>query len=217
VALADWATKTSTVAAGLIWVFALFACVVVHELAHCLVAKSRGANATEILLIPFGGFSRIDDLTAEPRNERDIAAAGPLASIALGIAFLTVAFALGSKVWPPTMFVGSWWVRLGWLNLALAGFNLIPALPLDGGRMLRAGLTIRHNHLEATIRAAKIARYAAMGMFMAAFFSYDYMLVLVAFFIVMAAKQEVDEAHAAASPAQPLPDPSPPDHLESEH
>jgi Zn-dependent protease len=198
----------------MLWIVALFVCVTIHELAHCLVARARGAHVTDILLLPFGGFSRIDELDKNPVNERDIAAAGPLASLALGGIFLGIALLLGSKAFPPTVYTGSWWARLGWMNLILAGFNLIPALPMDGGRILRASLRAHHSYLQATIQAARIARFAAFGMFMAAFFSYDYWLVLIAFFVVLASNQEVQEAIAReqkkASPEDPPPPPVPP-------
>lgn len=176
-------------AAGLAWVGALFGFVVAHELAHCVVARRRGAEVLGILLIPLGGISQLASVPDDPDDELAIAAAGPLASLAAGVVLLVVGLVTGARVWPPTLFAGSWWARLAWLNLLLGAFNLLPALPMDGGRVLRAVLARHHGHVEATLLAARIARYLA-GTLAVVGFLYDFWLVLIAAFVYLGAVSE---------------------------
>lgn len=126
------ATTTSLVVAALGMTLAFFASVLIHELAHSLVAKQRGISVRGITLFLFGGATHADLETKEPKDELVISAVGPLTSFALaGIFWLIaqlpvqdlVAYAAG---------------YLGWINLALAVFNLLPGFPLDGGRILRS-------------------------------------------------------------------------------
>ena len=122
-----------------------------------------------------------------------VAAAGPLSSLAIGAVLLVVGLLAGARVWPPTLFVGSWWTRLGWLNLLLGAFNLLPALPMDGGRVLRAALARHRTHLEATLVAGRVARYLGVAMVVAGFL-YDVWLCLIGLFVLMGASAEVQAA-----------------------
>lgn len=230
VVVAEWPAGAGAVVGGLVWVAALFAGVVVHELAHCVVAKRRGGTVLGILLLPIGGMSRMDRIPERPADEAAIAAAGPAMSLVLGGLLLVTGALLGSSVWPATLVTGSWWARLGWLNLLLAGFNLLPALPMDGGRMLRAGLARRLPRLAATRIAASVARVLALGLVVAGVF-YDFWLVLIGIFVLLGASGEVASAQAdelakrqppgwggwsargappGRDPSWPPPDPSPP-------
>ena len=195
VVVAEWPAGAGAVVGGLVWVAALFAGVVVHELAHCVVAKRRGGTVLGILLLPIGGMSRMDRIPERPADEAAIAAAGPAMSLVLGGLLLVTGALLGSSVWPATLVTGSWWARLGWLNLLLAAFNLLPALPMDGGRMLRAGLARRLPRLAATRIAASVARVLALGLVVAGVF-YDFWLVLIGIFVLLGASGEVASAQA---------------------
>jgi Zn-dependent protease len=144
--------------AGLGWLVVLFACVVVHELAHCVVGRSRGAQVHEIVLLPIGGVSRMERMPELPDDELAMAIAGPAASVALGVAAGMVALALGVPLLPVSFVTGSFVVRLFWVNLVIAGFNLLPAFPLDGGRVLRALLARRCSEARATHLAAVTGR-----------------------------------------------------------
>lgn len=160
----EWSSGARHVLAGLVWVAALFASVVAHEVAHSLVARRVGAAVRGILLLPVGGISLLDRMPAAPAREAAVAAAGPALSLVLGLVLLAVGLGAGSAVWPPTLLAGSWWARLGWLNLLLGGFNLLPALPMDGGRLLRAALARHRSPQRATHLAAAVARAVSLGM-----------------------------------------------------
>lgn len=198
VVVAEWPAGAGAIVGGLVWVAALFACVVAHELAHSLLARRRGGTVLGILLLPIGGMSRMDHLPSSPGDEAAIAAAGPALSLLLGGLFLTAGALLGSTVWPPTLVAGSWWARLGWLNLLLGVFNLLPALPMDGGRVLRAALARRLPRLAATRIAASVARVLALSLIVAGVF-YDFWLVLIGIFVLLGASRE--EAIARAEEA----------------
>ena len=193
----EWSAGTGAIVTGLVWVAALFACVVAHELAHCLVARRRGVRVLGILLLPIGGMSRMDEMPRRPVDEAAIAAAGPATSLLLGGLFLAVGVLVGSSMWPPTLMAGSWWARLGWLNLLLAGFNLLPALPMDGGRVLRAALARHLPRLAATRIAATVAKALAVALIIAGVL-YDFWLVLIGMFVFFGSTGEEAMARAEA-------------------
>ncbi len=199
VAAVDASGGTDRVLSGLAWMVALFASVVVHEFAHCLVARRRGANVLGIVLFPLGGMSQLERMPEAPADELAVAVVGPLTSVAMGSLLLLAGAVTGSHVWPPTLFVGSWWARLGWLNLLLGAFNLLPALPMDGGRVLRAALERRHDHLEATLLAGRIARYVGTALVVVGFL-YDVWLMLIGLFVLLGARAEEE---AARHPPRP--------------
>ncbi|HVC14649.1 MAG TPA: site-2 protease family protein [Acidimicrobiales bacterium] len=205
VVAAEWPTGAAAIGGGLAWVVALFACVIAHELAHCLLARRRGGTVLGILLLPIGGVSRMEHLPSSSGDEAAVAAAGPATSLLIGGMFLTVGAILGAAIWPPTLVAGSWWARLGWLNLLLGAFNLLPALPMDGGRVLRAALARRLPRLAATRVASSVARVLALGLLVAGIF-YDFWLVLIGIFVLLGASREEAMARAeerAARRGQP--------------
>jgi Zn-dependent protease len=189
VVAADSTGGPSAVGRGLLWVVAIFACVLVHELAHCVVAQRDGVVVDDILLLPIGGVSEMRSIPAVASEELAIAVAGPLASLALAVAFAAGAAISGGHLWPPALLVGPWLVRLAWLNLLLGAFNLLPALPMDGGRVLRAALTMREDRARATATAAKVARFLAVLMIVAGL-AFDVWLVLIGVFVLLAAGAE---------------------------
>ena len=109
-----------------------------HELSHSFVARRRGFVVRDIVLLPIGGASEISGLPGAPPDELAIAIAGPLASVTLALALALIGYMTGAHLWPPTLFSGALLSRLMWVNFLLAGFNLLPAIPMDGGRVLRA-------------------------------------------------------------------------------
>jgi len=175
--------------AGVVWVLALFTCVVVHELSHALVARSKGIEVHEIDLLPIGGVSRMERIPEDWRDEGGIAVAGPLASAALAVLLFLVAEGLGQALLPPRLWAGPFVVRLAWANVMLAGFNLVPAFPLDGGRVLRALLERRQSRLAATHRAARISRWLAFGMIAVGVIS-NIWLVIIGMFVIVAGRAE---------------------------
>lgn len=164
VALGSTAPGSPGLVASMLWLVALFACVVFHELAHSLVARRNGIPIIEIELLPIGGVSKMARSPEDPAVELRIAAAGPAASLVLAAAAAAVALIAGVTLWPPTLVGGGFLARLAWVNLVLAAFNLLPALPLDGGRVLRAALEPRIGRVRATHIAATAGRVGAVLM-----------------------------------------------------
>lgn len=144
------AVGTATViaiAVGMAVIF--FASVLLHELAHSWVAVSRGVEVESITLFLFGGATRADLDTEDPGDELVIAIVGPLTSFALAGLFWAIAVAFGAGT------IGGFVAgQLGWINLALGAFNLVPGFPLDGGRVLRSLVWLRTGDL---VRATRIA------------------------------------------------------------
>ena len=121
----------------------IFGSIALHELGHSVVARAKGGYIHEIVLYPFGGAAKISNIPKQPIDEIMVALAGPAVSLALGLIFLP---------WELTKF-------LGYVNFMLFFFNILPVFPMDGGRVLRAALTIKHGRLVATRMAATVGKY----------------------------------------------------------
>src|SRR5262245_31911207 len=147
------------------FVVLLYASVLVHELSHSVVARGFGLPVRRILLYPLGGFSEIEREPQSPGREFLVAAAGPALSLVLAAAGYGLMHVVSRDTIPGTLV----W-QLGWANLVVGIFNLLPGLPLDGGRMLRAviwKLTGRQN--TSTIAAAWAGRVVAVSLFVVPF------------------------------------------------
>ena len=169
---------------GLASALGLFACVVLHELGHVLVARAYGHRAEEITLWFLGGMARFRDLPRGRGAEAVVALAGPAVSLAL-------AFLAGSAAWV----AGASWLRflLSYLAIANGGlglFNLLPALPLDGGRVLRSLLELGTNRLAATRIAVGVSRAVAIALGLWGFLNVNVLMVAMAFFIHQAGSAE---------------------------
>ncbi|MEZ4402423.1 MAG: site-2 protease family protein [Kofleriaceae bacterium] len=140
--------------AALLVVTAGFGSVLLHELGHAVVARRRGVAIGAIDLSFLGGAAQMRDLPRSAVDELAIAIAGPVVSIALA----AVGFGLGAALGSPLV------TGFGWINLVLALFNLLPALPMDGGRVLRALLSLRADYVRATDQAVVVARVVAVGL-----------------------------------------------------
>jgi Zn-dependent protease len=185
----DGRLTARSLAEGLGWIAALFVCIVIHELSHSVVAQRRGFTVRDIVLLPIGGASEISGLPGTPADELAIALAGPLASVALAGFFALVGYASGAALWPPGLFAGPIVGRLMWANLVLAGFNLLPAIPMDGGRVLRALLARHRSDLDATALAVRIGRLIGLVMVLAGL-RYDPWLSIIGVFVVVGAGGE---------------------------
>jgi stage IV sporulation protein FB len=139
-----------------VWPALLFASVLVHELAHSVVARRRGVPVTSIVLLPIGGVSRLGRLPDRPRDELVIAAVGPATSLGTAAVLAALLTVTGHALTPVSFVDGPLGTRLVWANAVLAAFNLLPAFPLDGGRVLRAALARRLGLETATRRAASV-------------------------------------------------------------
>ncbi|HEU4366155.1 MAG TPA: site-2 protease family protein [Candidatus Krumholzibacteria bacterium] len=160
-------------------VLAAFACVVLHELGHSLVVRRYGIRVRDIVLFPIGGVARAESIPQDPRQEIAVAVAGPVVNFAIaGVLFV----ALAVHGIPPH---GSgFFVDLAWVNLALGVFNLVPAFPMDGGRILRGLLSLRMPYLDATRRARAAGQLIALGFATVALVNVSFiMLALIAVFV----------------------------------
>lgn len=141
-------------------IVALFSIVLLHELGHCLVARRHGIQVIDITLWPLGGMARMSAIPESPRIEAQIAIAGPAVNFALAALSLPLALLDGRAFSLPT--AGSdllrWFVAA---NVVMGLFNLLPAFPMDGGRLLRAFLARRGDWLGATERAVRWGRWIA--------------------------------------------------------
>ena len=144
-----------------------FTSILLHELSHSLVAKRLGIDVPEITLFLFGGVSQMREEPSDPKKELAITIAGPLMSFALGIVFGLAWFVTSGEEPTPIAQAFLW---LTWINFSLGVFNLLPGLPLDGGRVLRAFLWWRHGSIERATRTASLAGKAlAIGLMLLGF------------------------------------------------
>jgi Zn-dependent protease/CBS domain-containing protein len=178
-------------------IVALFLCVLLHEFGHSLVAQRLGIEIHSITLLPIGGVSNLESLPEKPADEVKISVAGPLVSVVLALLFFGVGLLLGAVPRVPTdLFtgwfgsVGQFFFYLGFLNMVLAVFNLLPAFPLDGGRILRGLLATRLGAVRATDVASVVGQVFAAAFFLVGLLSGDFLLALVAVFIFFGASGE---------------------------
>jgi Zn-dependent protease len=168
-------------------VLAVFVCVVLHELGHSLQARRYGIAVRDIVLLPIGGVARAERIPENPRQEIVVAVFGPLVNFALAAVFALVLLARG---WPVD-FENDFLFNLLAINLALGTFNLIPAFPMDGGRILRGALATRMDYLSATRFAKNVGQIIAILFVLVGFMdSHFIMLPLIAVFVFFGAITE---------------------------
>jgi Zn-dependent protease len=190
--LAIASSKPFGVIGGVFLALALFASVAVHELAHVGVALRCGGRVRAITLMLVGGVSHITRMPPRPANEAKMAAAGPLASLGLG-AVLAVASSLTRSV-SADLALALVYVAL--MNAMVGVFNLLPAFPMDGGRIVRAALVSRWGTVRATRAAALVGRGLALAMVVVGVVTGSLLLVLVAVLIYAGAGAETEAAVA---------------------
>ena len=174
---------------NVVWLVLLFGCILVHELAHSIVARRRGVTVREIVLLPIGGVSEMQRLPERPADELAIAVAGPLASMAIAAGGAALAAVSGAQLLPIDLYDGPLLHRLVWGNVVLGAFNLLPAFPMDGGRVLRAVLALRWSLERATQVAATVGRALAVAL-AAVGVLFNLWLVLIAAFVYFGAAAE---------------------------
>lgn len=184
--------SVGAIALRVLFILGLFACVLFHEIGHALAAQSYGVRTGEITLYPFGGVARLKGM-GTPRQEFWISLAGPSVNIVIGLAILGALYLTGS--WVPLDQIGlsdiHFFQRLMLANFILAGFNLIPAFPMDGGRLLRSILARRLGMVRGTAIAASIGQALAILFGLIGLIVGNFILMFIAFFVFISASQEV--------------------------
>lgn len=183
---------------GVVLMILLFTCVTLHELGHSVMAQAFGINVREIVLLPLGGVALIAKMPEKPVQELLIAVAGPLVNVAIAIILFIITGGIGIDLMNlQSMLVAlrepSLTTLLVWLlfaNVALVIFNLIPAFPLDGGRILRAILAMGLGYPQATRIASIIGQVAAVLLGIWGIATGQLLLTLIALFIFFSAGQE---------------------------
>ena len=177
----------------------IFSSIALHELGHSFVAIRKGCRVHEITLMFIGGAAKMDKMPSRPKDEFLMAIAGPIVSICLGAFGISAGLALTHGSVLLLNILGEMIVFLGKANLVLALFNLIPAFPMDGGRVFRALMTPRHGRLKATYYASRIGRTLAIAFFIIGIFgigdsttfgSGNPSLILISIFIFITADKE---------------------------
>ena len=189
------------VASGVGFAALLFTIVVLHELGHATAARRYGIRTRDITLLPIGGVARLEKIPSKPREELIVAIAGPAVNVVLMAICAVIALLGGTALGPfgsatdaqiPLV------ARLFWINLTLAAFNLVPAFPTDGGRVLRALLAMRMDHYRATRIAARLGQALALVLGFFGLFG-NPLLVFIAMFVWLGAAAELggEEMHVA--------------------
>lgn len=202
IGLAHWLPERSLPAAmsGVLFFALLFVCVLLHELGHALAARQFGIKTRDITLLPIGGVARLERMPEKPAQELWVALAGPLVNVviavglAVGLFLKAGVFGLGS--WSATS--GTLVERLLAANVFLVLFNLLPAFPMDGGRVLRALLALQLPYARATRIAARIGQGMAVIFGFAGLFINPF-LILIALFVWIGAAQEANAAEMKSS------------------
>jgi Zn-dependent protease len=187
----------------LVFIVVMFGCVLLHELGHALMARYFGISTRDITLYPIGGIARLERMSEEPSQEVAIALAGPAVNLVIVALLMPVLIVFAFLGWFAGHAADSAWesgfrpvlaqfALLLWAsNGVMILLNLIPAFPLDGGRVLRALLALGLGHLRATEVAARVGTFLAIPMAAAGLFFVNPMLVVIALFLVFAGQMEL--------------------------
>jgi Zn-dependent protease/CBS domain-containing protein len=194
--MADGSISAALVVIGMI--VACFACIVLHELGHALAARRFGVSTKDITLLPIGGVARLERIPEEPGQELIIALAGPAVNVAIAAVTVVLLVILGSwQSWhTPFGPRGSFLMSLLFFNVFVVLFNMLPAFPMDGGRVLRALLATRMSHVRATRIAANVGQFMAMAFAFVGIFGFfglfqpNPFLIFIALFVYLGAEAE---------------------------
>ena len=183
---------SSSLGNRLVFLIAVFACVLLHELGHALSALRYNVKTHDITLLPIGGVARLERIPEKPMQELVVAAAGPAVNVVIALVLFLLLSATGNlpdNFDPSLISESDLGLNLLIVNISLVLFNLIPAFPMDGGRMLRAALGMKLRREVATRYAAGLGQLLAVGFMVLGFF-YNPVLMFIGLFIFLGARQE---------------------------
>lgn len=191
------------IAWSVLFILCVFVTVFLHELGHSFAAKLFNIGTKDITLLPIGGVSRLESLPEKPKEELIVTFAGPLVNIILAlITGLFISFPATSEALAQELSKGinasNFFLNFFLVNIVLAIFNLIPAFPMDGGRILRALLSFKFERHIATKIAARIGQFLAMGFILLGFL-FNPFLIFIGLFVIMGAQAESKHADSKYS------------------
>ena len=183
------------VLSSVLFVFAIFGCIVLHELGHALMARHFSIGTRDITLYPIGGVASLERIPRRPSHELAIALAGPAVNVVIAAALfvLLLVAGIGTQGLLFSLTGGTFLVSLLVVNVALVVFNMLPAFPMDGGRVLRAFLAMRLPYLRATEIAVRVGQAVAIVLGLMGLFTGG-TLLFVALFVFLAAQAELSMA-----------------------
>jgi len=201
-------------AAGAVFLVLLFGCVLLHEFGHVFAARAFGVRTPDVTLYPIGGVARLERMPANPKQELIVALAGPAVNVVIALALFLLVGA-GTVLGAMTNLGGSFLIQLAVVNVWLVAFNMIPAFPMDGGRVLRSVLAMRMGRAKATEIAVSVGKVMAVLLGIYGFFSLNLTLMIIAVFVYMIASAEATSERqsnpfGSAGPFGSSPDPTPP-------
>jgi Zn-dependent protease/CBS domain-containing protein len=190
----------ASVLGGIAFILALFGCVVLHEYGHALTARRYGIVTRDITLYPMGGVARLERMPDDPRQELNVALMGPAVNVVIAMVLFGVLVLMGgfTSFGALSLNSGSFLERLMLVNVSLVLFNLLPAFPMDGGRVVRSLLAMRMEYTRATQIAATIGQGMAVLFGLVGLFTNPF-LVFIAFFVWIGAEQEASMTRMKSS------------------
>ena len=193
-----WRHRPGDVADAVLFIAAFFGIVLLHELGHALTARHFGIRTRDITIMPIGGLARMERMPTDPRQELKIAVAGPAVNVLLALVYFGALSPVSALVHPRELqpVGGHFLSSLVWANIAMAAFNLVPAFPMDGGRVLRSLLALRLSHKRATRIAVDVGQALAFAFGAIGLYTMNPILVFIALFVYLGADDEAELAEA---------------------
>ncbi len=181
-------------------VAAVFGCVFLHELGHALMARQYGIRTRDITLLPIGGLARLESMPRQPIAEFLIAIAGPAVNVVIAAVLFVILLIVGMD---ETFETGNpmqlpFLAKILLINVGLVVFNIIPAFPMDGGRILRSFLASRQTYLRATENAVRVGRYVSFVMIGLGIFYGAYTIAIIGFLMIFAGFAELVQVRTSA-------------------